>query len=142
MNHYFEVQAKCGHVGKGKCIFIYFAVKAENKKVAAAKARNYKRVKHGHKDAIRNVREISHTEYIKLLNTNKKDPYLQCKNIQQQRDIECFEDRIEVDEYLLCKNKRPASRRNTAYLVKKNAIIVRDALSQILDYYCDNNIAS
>ena len=44
MIRYFAVETKCGHVGKNKCIYIWFAVKAENGKQAAARAREYKRV--------------------------------------------------------------------------------------------------
>lgn len=32
---YFEVEAKCGHVGKTNCIWIRFAVVAESRKDAA-----------------------------------------------------------------------------------------------------------
>ena len=131
MNRYFAVETKCGHVGKEKCIFIWFAVKAESKKAAAAKAREYKRVKHHHKDAIRQVIEISFEEYTQLRSFNEYDPYLQCKNVQQQRMIDDLRDRIESDEYLLSKKNRTSSARDTAYLLKKNAIRVKDAFHQI-----------
>lgn len=131
MNRYFAVETKCGHVGKYKCIFIWFAVNAESAKAAAAKARNFKRVKHHHKDAIRRVLEISFEEYSLLQLANSSDPYLQCKNIQQQREIEDLKVRIEADEYLLSKRMRARTNRNTGYSLKKNAIRVRDALCQI-----------
>ncbi|MDE7406419.1 MAG: hypothetical protein K2M89_06070 [Clostridiales bacterium] len=142
MNRYFAVETKCGHVGKDKCIFIWFAVKAENGKAAAARARGYKRVKHHHKYAIRQVREISFEEYVQLKLVNTNDPYLQCKNVQQQRAIEHFEDRIESDEDLLSKNNKRATRRDTAYLLKKNEIKTRDALRQIQDNDYDDDIAA
>ena len=34
---YFKVEAKCGHVGQGKCIWITFATTGENGKEAARK---------------------------------------------------------------------------------------------------------
>ena len=77
---YYKVIAKCGHVGKGKCVLVSFACAAENGKEAAAKVRAYARVKHHHKDAIRNVREIKFEAYIKLRAENDADPYLHCKN--------------------------------------------------------------
>lgn len=138
MNRYFAVETKCGHVGKEKCIFIWFAVKAESKKAATAKARGYKRVKRHHKDVIRKVREISFEEYEKLRLANSCDPYLQCKNIQQQRKIDDLEERIEADEYLISKRDREHSNRNTEYSLKRNAIRVRDALCQIRETYYDN----
>lgn len=45
MKKYFEVQAMCGHVGKGKYIPISFPVIAINGKEAAEKVRSYPRVK-------------------------------------------------------------------------------------------------
>ena len=56
---YFKVIAKCGHVGRGKCIWITFATMADNGRDAARKVRDFKRVKHDHKDAIASVEEIS-----------------------------------------------------------------------------------
>ena len=138
MIRYFAVETKCGHVGKNKCIYIWFAVKAENGKLAAARAREYKRVKHHHKDAIKKVREISYEEFIQLRFENMSDPYLQCKNIQQQRELDNFEERIEVDEYLLSNSNKPTANRDTAYLLKKNAILAKETLRQITeDYYED-----
>ncbi len=138
MIRYFAVETKCGHVGKNKCIYIWFAVKAENGKEAAARAREYKRVKHHHKDAIRGVRKISFEDFIQLRIENANDPYLQCKNIQQQRELDNFEERIEIDEYLLSKRNKPAANRDASYLLKKNAILARDAIRQIQeDYYKD-----
>ncbi len=131
MIHYYAVLTKCGHVGKDKCIKIWFAVKAENSKVAALKARKYKRVKHNHKDAIIQVREITFEEYKCFRFENDNDPYLQCKNIQQQRTIKNFEDRVEPDEYLLSKYRKTISDKNIDYLLKKNAIKKKDAIRQI-----------
>ncbi len=41
MNKFFEVNAKCGHVGKRKCVNISFPVAAENAKEAAKKCREF-----------------------------------------------------------------------------------------------------
>lgn len=140
MIHYFAVETKCGHVGKDKCIFIWFAVKAENGKDAAAKARGYKRVKHHHKDVIRQVKEISIEQYMQLRLANNNDPYLQCKNIQQQRTLENLDERIESDEYLLSKRNKPINK-DTSYLLKKSAIRKKDAIRQIREDYFYANIA-
>ncbi|MCM1441653.1 MAG: hypothetical protein NC131_20960 [Roseburia sp.] len=138
MEHYFAVEAKCGHVGKGKCIFIWFAIQAENGKAAATKAREYGRVKHHHKDAIRQVKEISDKEFVQLQINNNKDPYLRCKNIQQQRNINNLEDRIEIDKYILSKNKKSKSARDKSYLLRKNTIREKDAIRQMRESdYCD-----
>ena len=109
---YFEVIAKCGHVGKNKCIFITFACAAENGKEAAAKVRLYKRVKHDHKDAIRDVQEITFEEYMKLRSENDADPYLHCKNPQAQRKIPDFDSRVvpDVREIQMKKKTSPLRR--------------------------------
>lgn len=88
-------------------------------------AREYKRVKHHHKDAIREVCEIGYSEYLELQYANSQDGYLQCKNIQQQRRLKDFEQRIEVDLFLLSKQNRPTRKRDVAYILKKNKIQAR-----------------
>ena len=94
---YFKVEAKCGHVGHGKCIWITFATAADNGKEAARKVRDFKRVKHDHKDAIGSVKEISFEEFIAIKATNDADPYLHCKNPQEQRKIPDFDSRVVPD---------------------------------------------
>ena len=141
MDKYFAVETKCGHVGKDKCIYIWFAVKAENAKEAAAKAREFKRVKHHHKDVIRKVKEISFFAYKQLLSKNDNDPYLKCKNIQQQRQLIDFEERIETDEYMLSKRNKVGSNRDTAFLLKKNTIRKKDAIRRMREVYYDDDIA-
>lgn len=98
---YFKVTTKCAHVGRLHCIWIDFAVPAISKKQAAQKAKKYKRVKRDHKDVVKNVVEINFEEFIQLKFQNDIDPYLHCTNIQQQRQILGFEERIEIDEFNL-----------------------------------------
>ena len=94
----FAVVAKCGHVGLGHYIPIEFAVKAYSKKEAASIARDIPRVKHDHKDAILQAREISNEEYLEIRQRNHCDPYLQCKNFQEQKSIfDEIKDRLVVD---------------------------------------------
>ena len=105
-NRYFKVEAKCGHVGHGKCIWITFATTGENGKEAARKVRDFKRVKHDHKDAIGSVKEISFEEFMEIKAANDIDPYLHCKNIQEQRKIPGFEGRIVEDQTELRSEKK------------------------------------
>ena len=76
---YYEVEAKCGHVGRKNYVLKNFPVMAENGRKAAEKTRGRPRVKHHHKDAIRKVTEIDETRYLELMNINRADPYFQCK---------------------------------------------------------------
>ena len=87
MKRYFKVNAKCGHVGRRRFINIDFPVVASNAKEAAARARRFGRVKHHWKDAINSVEEISEFEFNKLQEEWRSDPYLDCRNVQEQRKI-------------------------------------------------------
>lgn len=82
---YYIVDAVCGHVGKNNGIIKSYAVHADDGKQAAAKARQIPRVKHDYKYAIRNVREVSFSEFILQIMINDKDPYLHVRNRQEQR---------------------------------------------------------
>lgn len=141
MQHYFAVETKCGHVGKDKCIFIWFAIQAESRKDAASKARSLGRVKHHHKDVIRQVQEISIEEFVQLRCNNNNDPYLRCKNIQQQRKISNLEERIEVDEYMLSKHNKIKISRDKSFLLKKNALKEKEAIRQMRGSYSYDMVA-
>lgn len=94
MKKYYSIQVKCGHVGKKFYVPMTFAIIAESAKEAARIAREMPRVKHDHKDAIQSVLEISREEYIALRQQNDADPYLHCRNVQEQRMIETIYDRL------------------------------------------------
>ena len=91
---YYAVHCRCGHVGRNNYVEIVFAVVASNGKEAAKIARGFARVKHNKKDAIIDCYEITREEYEAIIEANKNDPYLNCKNIQEQRSIDGFESRI------------------------------------------------
>ena len=109
---YYAVHCKCGHVRPNRYVEIVFALKAKNGKEAAKIARGFARVKHNKKSAIIDCYEISLEEYERILKTNKNDPYLHCKNIQEQRLIGGFESRIlkepEVVNFKKSKKERKA----------------------------------
>lgn len=92
--HFFKVIAKCGHVGRQYYIPIAFPVAAENGKEAAAKVREFPRVKHHKKDAIISCDEITYKDYKELKKINSKDPYLKCHRKAEQKLIPGFEERI------------------------------------------------
>lgn len=81
----YEVEAKCGHVGRDCYVIKTFAVIAESGKQAAELVRWMPRVKHHHKDAIRSVNMIDEQRYCEICITNSLDPYFHCKCIQEQR---------------------------------------------------------
>ncbi|MCQ2467383.1 MAG: hypothetical protein MJ166_07705 [Clostridia bacterium] len=101
---YFEVCAKCGHVGNGRYINKVFAVCASNAREAARAARFFPRVKHHKKDAITYVHEIDEARYLEIWEINEHDPYFKCHSNQDQRLIaseiedEIVDDRVYHDD--------------------------------------------
>lgn len=126
-NKFYAVITKCGHVGKDKYREVIFPINADSGKEAAEIARWIPRVKHHKKDAIIDVTEIDYIEYKALLEKNLNDPYLQCRNVQEQNKY-C------VDLYLEIKEMRPdrlEDDRNkridrVLYKQRKNKIIEHD----------------
>lgn len=82
---YYKVLVKCGHVRKTKYILKYIYIKANDGKEAAKIARKTPRVKHDHKDAIREVKEIEFDEYLNGLKKMDKDMYFKIHNSSDQR---------------------------------------------------------
>ena len=121
MKKYFSVETKCGHVGKLNCVWIKFAICAESAKEAAAKARQIARVKHHHKNTIKEVVEITVDEFCKLKAINDTDPYLHAKNHREQLQIEGFEERIELDEYNIARKHQKSSKKESLEFRVKRA---------------------
>lgn len=121
---YYIVTAKCGHVGRGYYIPIDFPVKAESKTEAAKIVRDFPRVKHHHKDAILDCREVSFEEYNTARVKNQADTYLLCNSSTEQRLFCDIEHRIlkepKIETRLLNRNDK------IDYLLKKQKIVEKD----------------
>ena len=126
----YEVNAKCGHVGRGKYVNISFPVVASDGKSAAKIVRFMGRVKHDWKDAINYVREITAEEYASLVAINQEDMYLQCRNVQMQREIDGFKDRIQIRQEISYGEKE----RSVEYILKKYKLQVKSSILEIDDY--------
>lgn len=132
---YFIVNTKCGHVGKLKCVWIDFAVVADSPGEAVEKVRGYKRVKRHHKDVVRLVREVDFEEFMMQKAINDSDPYLHCKNIQQQRLIENLGTRICDDEWNIRRQGyKEKKTQRSVYRMKKTRIAVKEACKRIAEY--------
>lgn len=131
---YFEVETKCGHVGRTNCVWIKFAVVANDAKDAARKARRIGRVKHDHLDAIGYVQEIDFESFMVLKAENDADPYLHCKSKREQNQIEGFSARIEPDEFNIAKRQKKNTR-NAEYKLRKSRCAEYDAKRKIIEYY-------
>ena len=120
VKNYYEVIAKCGHVGKKHYVPVKFAVIAENGKEAAKMVRGFSRVKHNHKDAILKLSKISYERFEELTEINRNDPYLKCHSRQEQKLIDNFEERLKDDLHgQKVKYDKRARFDRVAYKIKK-----------------------
>lgn len=142
MKKYFSVETKCGHVGKLNCVWIKFAISAESAKEAAEIARQIARVKHHHKNAIKEVIEITVDEFLKLKAINDADPYLHAKNHREQLQIEGFEERIELDEYNIAKKHQKSSKKESLeFRVKRANAKEKSHKCALKEYFYEEAIA-
>lgn len=134
--NYYEVIAKCGHVGRKHYVPIKFAVIAEDGKEAAKKVRQFSRVKHNHKDAILNVKKITYERYLEIIEVNHDDEYLKCHSKHEQKLINNFEERLEDDFYnLKIKYDKQVRIDRVTYKLKKNKIIEEDSWEDFVYAY-------
>lgn len=122
--NYYEVIAKCGHVGKKHYLPVKFAVIAENGKEAAKIVRQFPRVKHDHKDAILNVNKIDYERFQEIIEINHNDPYLKCQSRQKQKLVDNLEERLKNDLHnQKAKYDKQARLDRVAYKIKKTKIL-------------------
>ena len=122
--NYYEVIAKCGHVGKKHYVPVKFAVVAESGKEAAKKVRQFPRVKHNHKDAILDVRCIKLKEFLEIKEINENDPYLKCHSRQEQNLIVNLAKRMVADLHNVKQTfDKQARKDRVAYKLRKFKIL-------------------
>ncbi len=114
---YYEIKAKCGHVGKNNYYVGTLYLYGENGREAAAWARRHPRVKHDQKDAILGVTEISYEDYRRGKVQTRKSVYWTSTCIQQQRMF-CPE---LVNQVLQENNKKNQYRKNHSLRKNYNA---------------------
>lgn len=125
---FFEVEAKCGHVGMNKYVLKNFYIKTDSAKKAAYIIRNVPRVKHDHKDAIRNVREITYEEYVEGSKRMEADDYFRIHNSSEQKGL--LSENVFYEEYEERKKSREVN-----FKLKKTKILVLEARKMILGAY-------
>jgi hypothetical protein len=101
------VLAKCGHVGRNNYIIKCFYVKANDGEEAAKIVRQKPRVKHHHKDAIRDVIAIELEEYLTGLKIMEADMYFKVQNSSDQRLYNCVKQEDIYPEEDKKKYKKP-----------------------------------
>ena len=107
---YFEVAAKCGHVGRGYYYEGRFFVEAGSASLAAMLIRQAPRVKHDHKDAILWVKKVDHDDYVRGCAAMEQNPYSHIKSSREQDEIMSL---IEGDIY-------PETEREINYRKRRN----------------------
>lgn len=125
---FFEVEAKCGHVGMNKYVLKNFYIKTDSAKKAAYIIRNVPRVKHDHKDAIRNVREITYEEYVEGSKRMEADDYFRIHNSSEQKGL--LSENVFYEEYEERKKSREVN-----FKLKKTKMLVLEARKMILGAY-------
>jgi len=142
MKKYFSVKTKCGHVGKYHCVWINFAIYAESAKEAASKVREIGRVKRHHKDFINSIEKLDFDTFMKLKAQNDADPYLHCKSVQEQRAIEGFEERIELDEYNIARRYQKTSKKESlGFRVKRSQTREKGHKRALKEYFYEEAMA-
>ena len=132
--NYYEVIAKCGHVGRKNYIPVKFAVVAESGKEAAKKVRQFPRVKHDHKDAILDVRCITLEEFLEIKESNDNDSYLKCHSRQEQNLIVNLAERMVADLHNVKQAfDKQARKDRVAYKLRKFKILEESSKK---DDYC------
>ena len=122
--NYYEVIAKCGHVGKKHYVPVKFAVIAEDGKEAAKMVRDFPRVKHDHKDAILNVSKIDYERFQEIVEMNRNDPYLKCHSRKEQNLIVNLTERMVTDLHNVKQVfDKQARLDRVAYKIKKTKIL-------------------
>ena len=121
---YYEVIAKCGHVGRKHYIPVKFAVVSKSGKEAAKKVRQFSRVKHDHKDAILDARCITLEEFLEIKEINNNDPYLKCHSRQEQNQIVNLAERMVADLHNVKQSfDKKARKDRVAYKLRKFKIL-------------------
>lgn len=124
---YFKVQAKCGHVGRNHYILKWFYVKALTGEEAAKVVRDKPRVKHDHKDAIREVKEINFEDYLIGLKINSEDMYFKCNNKQEQEYYKC----VKPEEIYPEEKDKPNYKKNRNGQRIKNKFLEKEMIREI-----------
>ncbi len=106
---FYEVVAKCGHVGRQNYYEGHIFVRAVDKKHAARIVKRFPRVKKDHEDAILNIYEVDEPEYLKGVEEMNNNPYFNCVSKHEQNAAtEFIQDGIrpETDMQLAYREKR------------------------------------
>ena len=133
MRKFYCVTVKCGHVGKGKCIYLNMPIVANSANEAASLARISPRVKHHHKDAIKQVLEVCYSKYLLIVDAYKNNPYTHCHCVQDQRLIEGLEKQI-VDDPHFVRKEKTRDRDVIAYKLRKAELRCKADMAEIRGY--------
>ena len=86
MDKYYEVVAKCGHVGRSRYYEGHIFVRANSRSEAAQIVKVMPRVKTNHQDVILENDEIGITEYTDGVSRMNNNPYFKCRSKSEQNE--------------------------------------------------------
>lgn len=116
---YYKVFTKFGHVRRNKYILKWIYLKADNASEAAKKAKFTSRVKHHHKDAIKEVVKIDLKEYQNGLKIMSEDMYFRVHNQKDQKLYNCVKQEEIYPENEKIKYKKERNGQRLRCLVKE-----------------------
>ena len=120
MINYYEVKAKCGHVGKMYYYEGTFYEIAGDGRQAAARVRFRPRVKHHHKDAILTVKKITKEEYLGGKMRKEMEIYYQLKTRKEQDSFWGeIQDKVFPEQKYLKEEKEREHKRKRPYKRKR-----------------------
>ena len=64
------------------------------------------------------MKQICYDDYLTIRNINDNDPYLKCRNIQEQRKIENFDSRLEAEQRYLNNDVTKTRKERVQYKLK------------------------
>ena len=112
-------------MGLGKYVEKTFPIVANDAKEAAKIARKKGRVQHHQKDAIKNVKELTHDEYLEQVKIHEADEYFKCHSVQEQR-TKC----PEVYDQVIMEEELPSYKRSR----EKRRLVEQSRLKEITKY--------
>lgn len=120
--NYYEVVAKCGHVGRDYYYEGHFFIAAYSAKIAASIVLKKPRVKKNHGDAILQVNEVDKLTYEEGLEAMRQNPYFNCRSKREQAaftDILSDGIKPETDRQLSYRERKCKHYKDKRYFTEK-----------------------
>ena len=133
---FFKATIKGGHIRRSHYVIFWHYIRANSSKEAAEICKSLPRAKKDHKDFIINIEEITFEEYQNGYAEELNDPYLQCRNKQEQdKIIELIQERIIPDPHYF--EVMPKEKRNHYIKQDKKCRSKKSYVNRYVDHVGD-----